>query len=159
MRQRKESNVSSRSAVRGGLLALALCSSLASAGELQNLLEESAAYAALPVVKHTPSFRLDPFEPVQHFPEARGKQWWYICDGDERIGLITTWLYHVELFRFSPDVARGARYEIPEVYHWANLIGPRIQLRMHGYHTSIPRTLYSPGTSNVRRCAAAPALL
>ena len=135
---KKESNASCWAAVHGGLLALAFCSSLSFGGELQNLLEESKAYAALPVVKHTPAFRMEPFEPAQHFPEARGKQWWYICDGDERIGLITTWLHHVELFRFSPYVDRGARYEIPEIYHWANLIGTRIQLRMHGSHTSIP---------------------
>jgi len=121
-----------------GLIALAFWSSGASAGELQKLLDESKAFAALPVMKHTPAFRLEPFEPVQHRQEAKGKKWWYICDGDERIGLITTWLNHVELFRFSPDVNKGAKYGIPEIYHWANLIGARIQLRMNGYHSQVP---------------------
>ena len=121
------SNVSAWAAVCGGLIALAFGSSLASAGELQNLLDKSKAFAALPVVKHTPAFRLEPFDAAQYPKEAQGKQWWYICDGDERIGLITTWFGgHVELFRFSPNVDKGAKYEIPEVYHWANLIGARL---------------------------------
>ncbi|MGB2824878.1 MAG: hypothetical protein WBF17_28150, partial [Phycisphaerae bacterium] len=70
---------------------------------------------------------------------AKGKQWWYIRDGDERIGLVTTWLNHVELFRFSPDVNKGAKYPIPPVYHWANLIGARLPLQMCGYHSPVPR--------------------
>ena len=131
------SNVSAWAAVCGGLIALAFGSSLASAGELQNLLDKSKAFAALPVVKHTPAFRLEPFDAAQYPKEAQGKQWWYICDGDERIGLITTWLNHVELFRFSPNVDKGAKYPVPEVYHWANLIGARLYLQM-GYHTQIP---------------------
>jgi hypothetical protein len=136
---KKRSNVNAWATVYGGLIVLIFWLSRASAGELQKLLERSEAFAALPAMTHTPAFRLESFEPVQHRPEAKGKQWWYICDGEERIGLITTWLNHVELFRFSPNVARGATYTIPEIYHWANLIGARIQLRMHGYHTSIPR--------------------
>ena len=124
--------------VCAGLIALTTGASPASAGELQNLLDKSKAYAALPRVKHTPAFRLECFEPIQHREQARGKQWWYICDGDERIGLITTWLNHVELFRFSPNVDKGAQYEIPEIYHWANLIGVRLPLQMGGYHSPVP---------------------
>ncbi len=125
-------------AVWGGVVALAFGSSRASAGELQNILDESKAFAAPPRTKHTPAFRLEPFEPVQVRPEAKGKQWWYLCDGDERIGLVTTWLNHVELFRFSPEVDKGARYEIPEVYHWANLIGARIPLQMSMQWSGLP---------------------
>ncbi len=136
---RKRSNVNAGAGVYGGLIVLTFWASRASAGELQKLLEKSETFAALPAMTHTPAFHLESFEPAQHRPEAKGKQWWYICDGAERIGLITTWLHHVELFRFSPDVDRGATYDIPEIYHWANLIGARIQLRMHAYHTSIPR--------------------
>lgn len=121
-----------------GSTARSFWSPRASAGELQKLLDESKAYAALPRVKHTPDFRLEPFEPVQHREEAQEKQWWYICDGDERIGLITTWLKHVELFRFSPDVAKGAKYEIPEIYHWANLLGARIPLQMSLQWSGLP---------------------
>jgi len=121
-----------------GLISVTFCSSRASAGELQSILEKSKAFAALPRVKHTPAFRLEPFEPAQHFKEARGKQWWYICDGNERIGLITTWLNHVELFRFSPGIEKGAKYPIPPVYHWANLIGARLPLQMCGYHSPVP---------------------
>jgi len=119
-------------------IAVTLCSLRAFAGELQNVLSKSRAYAALPRVKHTPAFGLEPFEPVQVRPEAKGKQWWYIRDGKERIGLITTWLNHVELFRFSPDVDKGAKYEIPPIYHWANLIGARLPLQMGGYHSPVP---------------------
>jgi hypothetical protein len=99
----------------------------ASAGELQALLDKSKAFAALPKVEHTPAFRLESFDARQYPEEARGHQWWYICDGQERIGLLTTWFSgHVELFRFSPEVNHGAKYPIPEVYHWANLIGSRL---------------------------------
>jgi hypothetical protein len=122
----------------GGLIALALGPSLVSAGELQNILDKSKAFAALPAVEHVPAFRLEPFEPLQYFPQAKGKQWWYICDGEERIGLITTWLNHIEMFRFSPHVAKGAKYPIPEVYHWANMIGARLPLQMCGYHSPVP---------------------
>jgi len=125
-------------AVCSGLILLTLVASVARAGELQNLLDKSQAFAALPRMKHTPAFRLEPFEPAQYFQQAKGKQWWYLCDGDERIGLVTTWLNHVELFRFSPEVAKGATYEIPEVYHWANLIGARLPLQMCSYHSPVP---------------------
>ncbi|KPK41380.1 MAG: hypothetical protein AMK72_15305 [Planctomycetes bacterium SM23_25] len=125
-------------AVCGGLVCLALWPSRAGAGELQNILNESKAFAALPKTKHTPAFRLESFEPVQHRQEAQGKQWWYICDGDERIGLVTTWLNHIELFRFSPEVDKGTKYEIPDIYHWANLIGARLPLQMCGYHSPVP---------------------
>ncbi len=124
--------------VMGGIIALSFWSSGASAGGLQKLLKESKAFAALPVMKHRPEFRLESFEPVQHRREAQGKQWWYICDGHQRIGLITTWLNHVELFRFSPNVDKGTKYEIPEIYHWANLIGVRLPLQMGGYHSPVP---------------------
>ena len=124
--------------VMSGLFAVTCSSSRAPAGEIQKILDKSQAFAALPRVKHIPAFRLESFEPVQVRPEAKGKQWWYIRDGDQRVGLITTWLNHVELFRFSPDVAKGAKYEIPPIYHWANLLGARIQLGMNGYHSPVP---------------------
>jgi len=132
------SNTSTWVFVMGGLIALTCGSSRASAGEIQKILDKSKAFAALPKVKRTPAFRLEPFEPAQARPEAKGKQWWYICDREERIGLVTTWLNHVELFRFSPDVAKGAKYEIPPIYHWANLIGARLPLQMCGYHSPVP---------------------
>jgi len=112
--------------------------SAAPAGEIQRILDNSKAFAALPKTRHTPAFRLEVFEPVQVREEAKGKRWWYICDGEERIGLVTTWLNHVELFRFSPEINKGAKYEIPEVYHWANLIGARLPLQMCGYHSPVP---------------------
>ena len=123
------------SLVIAGLIALTLGSPGASAGEIQKILDKSKVFAALLTMKHTPAFRL---ERIRYSGHAKEKQWFYICDGKERIGLITTWLNHVELFRFSPDVAKGAKYKIPPIYHWANLIGARIQLQMNGYHTQMP---------------------
>jgi hypothetical protein len=121
------SNVSAWAFVVAGLVALAFGPSRASAGELQNMLDKSKAFAALPRMKHTPAFRLELFDARQYPKEAQGQQWWYICDGKERVGLITTWFDgHVELFRFSPEVDKGAKYELPAVYHWANLIGARL---------------------------------
>ena len=131
-------NINTWACLMAGLVALAFGTSSASAGELQNLLEKSKAFTALPRKQHTPAFRLETFEPVQHREEAKGKQWWYLCDGDERIGLITTWLNHIELFRFSSDVDKGTKYEIPGIYHWANLIGARLPLEMCGYHSPVP---------------------
>ena len=131
-------NIRAWAFVVAGLIAVTWCLSRASAGELQNILEKSKAYAALPRVKHVPAFRLEPFQPVQARPEAKGKQWWYLCDGKERIGLVTTWLKHVELFRFSPDVGKGAKYEVPRVYHWANLLGARIPLQMSLQWSGLP---------------------
>ena len=135
---RNPASVTTWTAVCGGLVCLAFLSSGATAGELQNILDKSKAFAALPAVKHTPAFRLEPFEPTQARKEAKGKKWWYICDGEERIGLVTTWLKHVELFRFSPNVDKGAKYEIPQVYHWANLIGARVPLQMSLQWSGLP---------------------
>ena len=129
MKEKKVNNTSDLSAwalMMGGLIALAFGSSCASAGELQNILDKSKAFAALPTVKRTPAFRLEPIRPAQH---AKGTQWFYICDGKERIGLIQTWTKEIEMFRFSPaGGAKGAKYEIPEIYHWGNLYGARIQM-------------------------------
>jgi hypothetical protein len=112
--------------VVGGLLALALSPATASAGELQNLLDKSKAFAALPRMKHTPAFRLEPIQPAEH---AKGTEWFYICDGNERIGLIQTWIKEIEMFRFSPAAGGDAeKYELPEYYHWGNLYGARIQM-------------------------------
>ena len=66
--------------VLGGLLAVGFRPSRGRAGELQNILEKSKAFAALPVMKCTPAFRLEPV--------GKRKQWYYICDGDRRVGLI-----------------------------------------------------------------------
>ena len=67
------SHVSTWTCVIAGLMALSFWPSCVSAGELQNLLDKSQAFAALPRVTHTPVFRLEPFEPAQHRKEAQGK--------------------------------------------------------------------------------------
>ena len=131
------SNPSSSASVVGGLIVLAFWSARVSAGELQNLLDKSDAFAALPRVKHIPAFRLEPIQPAEH---AKGTDWSYVCDGDERIGLIQTWSKEIEMFRFSPQVAKGAKYEIPKIYHWGNLYGARIQ--MYGTQMLPPTTSF-----------------
>jgi len=51
-----------------------------SAGLLQGFLDTSKAYKALPAVKRTAAFRLEPV--------GKRKQWYYIRDGDRHVGLI-----------------------------------------------------------------------
>jgi hypothetical protein len=93
---------------------------------LQRFLARSPGYAALPRVSYTPCFGLEPVTPAAH---ATGTEWYYLCDRGERIGLIETWKREIEMFRFRPaGENRGGNWELPEVYHWANLQGARIQL-------------------------------
>ena len=49
-------------------------------GLLQEFLDASKAYNALPAVKRTPAYRLEPVE--------KKNQWYYICDGERHVGLI-----------------------------------------------------------------------
>lgn len=93
---------------------------------LHQFLKKSKAYAALPAMPHIPQFSLEPLAPAAH---AAGSEWWYIRDGNERVGLIQTWIKEIEMFRFFPaGDGKGEAYPIPEVYHWANLIGSRLQM-------------------------------
>ena len=96
------------------------------AGALQAFLDKSKTYAELPRRTYTPRFNLEALTPAKH---AKGTQWFYIRDGNERIGLIQTWTKEIEMFRFFPaGDGKGPKYEIPEIYHWANLYGARIQM-------------------------------
>ncbi len=93
--------------------------------QLQRFLARSLGYAALPRLTYTPCFGLEPVTPAAH---ARGTEWYYLCDRDERIGLVETWKREIEMFRFRPAGESRGAWELPEVYHWANLRGARIQL-------------------------------
>ena len=139
-RMKTTSNFNTWTLVAGGVIALCLGSSHASAGELQNLLDKSKAFAALPKVRHTPAFRVERFEPVQFIEEAKGKEWYYICDGQEQVGMIQTWTKEIEMFRFSPHVAPGTKFAVPEIYTWANMHGARIQ--MHSTQMLPPLTSF-----------------
>jgi len=66
------SSVTAWALVMGGLISVAIGPSRGSAGEIQKILDNSKAFAAMPRMKHTPAFRLEPFEPVQARPEAKG---------------------------------------------------------------------------------------
>jgi len=115
-----------RAAGLAACLLLACGAADAAAGQLQKFLDRSKAYAALPRVAHVPQFHLESIPPGQH---AAGTEWWYVLDGDERIGLIQTWTKEIELFTFRPrGSAVGPQPEIPNVHHWATLIGARIQM-------------------------------
>ncbi len=109
---------------------LALLSSIGpAAGRAESLLQQrldaSPAYAALPKVAHVPQFSLERITPAEH---AKDTDWFYILDGKERVGLIQSWTKEIEMFRFFPaGDGTGERYEIPTMYHWANLHGARIQ--------------------------------
>ena len=108
------------------------------AGALQAFLDKSRTYAAIPKRTYTPRFSLEVITPAGH---AKGTQWFYIRDGVERIGLIQTWIKEIEMFRFRPsDDGKGLPYEIPEIYHWANLYGARIQ--MYGTQMLPPVTAF-----------------
>jgi hypothetical protein len=97
----------------------------APASLLQQFLDGSKGYAALPRSPYTPAFRLEAIPP----PDAKGSEWYYLCDGPQRIGLTQTWICEIELFRFFPAApGQGEPYPIPPVYHWANLHGARIQM-------------------------------
>jgi len=105
---------------------------------LQQLLNQSGAFADIPKKPWIPRFNLEPLPPAN---DAKGTEWFYIRDGEERIGLIQTLTREIEMFRFLPSGdGPGARIEIPEVYHWANLFGARIQ--MYGTQELPPVTAF-----------------
>lgn len=120
----------------GLLLFAALgCVMAASAGRLQNFLDKSDTYRALPVRDHVPTFRVVAFPPPGD--HARGSEWYWLYDGKQKIGLVQTWTREVEMFRFTPpDDGKIVHYRIPEIHHWPTLVGARIQ--MSGYQTLPP---------------------
>ena len=93
-----------------------------SAGLLQKFLDTSKAYNALPAVKRTPAFRLEPVE--------KRKQWYYICDGDRHVGVIGE---DVQLFD------KEAKYSGSKVDNSCFVDGARLCLTMGPFHTETPR--------------------
>jgi hypothetical protein len=92
------------------------------AGLLQKFLNTSKAYNALPAVKRTPAFHLEPV--------GKRKQWYYICDGDRHVGLIGE---DVQLFD------KEAKYEGSKTDNACSADGARLCLTMHSFDTEIPR--------------------
>jgi len=96
------------------------------AGLLQGFLDTSKAYKALPAVKGTPAFRLEPV--------GKRKQWYYICDGDRHVGLIGE---DVQLFD------KEAKYSGSRVDNTCFADGARLCLTMGAFephrNNEIPR--------------------
>jgi hypothetical protein len=109
-----------------GLLPTVSRPSPTTAGELQKWLEKSKAYAALPTVKHAPNFHLELIQPGE---EGRRNAWYYICDGDRRVGAIGD---DVQLFDKEADY-RGGKLD-----NTCFADGARLCLTMGPYHTEIP---------------------
>lgn len=97
-------------------------------GRLQALVENTRCYASLPRIAHRPDFRIVPVSE----PKYKGTFFW-ILDGEQKIGLLNLFFGEIEMFRFFPP-ADGTRieYAMPEFYGWDTLQGPRISIVPQG---------------------------
>lgn len=99
---------------------------LAARSQLQSYLADMPEFKKLPARGHTPSFRVKSFPPAQH---AEGTDWYWIYDGEQKIGLIQTWTKEIEMFRFGPPAGDEiVAYSIPEVHHFGTLVGAKINI-------------------------------
>jgi hypothetical protein len=91
-------------------------------GRLQSFVESARCYPSLPRSAHTPAFRIKPVKERKY----RGKFFW-IQDGEQRIGLLNLSCGEIEMFRFFPPPG-GVRvdYKMQAVVGWESLQGPRI---------------------------------
>ena len=99
-------------------------------GRLQSFIESAACYTNLPRHTHQPRFRLAPVQDpptyvrgTQNYP---GKFFW-IQDGEQRIGLLNLVVGEIEMFRaFPPPDGTNVEYRMPVVHGWETFQGPRI---------------------------------
>ena len=97
-------------------------------GRLQDFVTNTLCYASLPRHAHRPAFRIVPVGERKY----RGKFFW-IVDGEQKIGLLNLSFGEIEMFRFFPP-AGGApvEYAMPEFHGWETLQGPRISIVPQG---------------------------
>ena len=97
-------------------------------GRLQALLEKTRCYAGLPRHAHRPDFRILPVRERKY----RGTFFW-IVDGEQRIGLLNLSFGEIEMFRaFPPPGGVAVEYRMPALHGWATLQGPRISIVPQG---------------------------
>ena len=97
-------------------------------GRLQALVEKTRCYASLPRRTHRPDFRTAPVMERKY----RGQFFW-ILDGDQKIGLLNLSFGEIEMFRFFPPAGGGrVEYAMPEFHGWDTLQGPRISIVPQG---------------------------
>ena len=108
------------------------------AGPLQKAIEDTRSYAGLPRHDHTPDFRIAAVRNRKYSKEFR-----WIMDGRQRIGLLNFWIGEIEMFRFFPPPG-GTRvaYRMPAVQHWATIQGPRITIVPQGTWTNRGQMVY-----------------
>jgi hypothetical protein len=99
---------------------------------LQEFIEGTRCYSSLPRYAHKPDFRL-----VQVKEKKYREKYFWIMDGEQKIGLLNLSFGEIEMFRFFPPPG-GARieYKMPVVHHWATLQGPRISIMPQGTWTN-----------------------
>ncbi|MBM4164753.1 MAG: hypothetical protein FJ222_10000 [Lentisphaerae bacterium] len=97
-------------------------------GRLQALVENTRCYASLPRIAHRPNFSIIPVTE----PKYR-KTFFWILDGEQKVGLINQFFGEIEMFRFFPP-AGGVRveYAMPAFHGWETLQGPRISIVPQG---------------------------
>ena len=109
-------------------------------GRLQAFIESASCYANLPRHAHQPHFRLAPVQDrpkyVRGTQEYPGKFFW-IQDGEQRIGLLNLVVGEIEMFRaFPPDGGTNVEYRMPVIHGWETFQGPRIVISAQGTWTN-----------------------
>lgn len=100
-------------------------------GRLQAFIESARCYASLPRHAHKPEFRL-----VGVRGRKPRREYFWIMDGRQKIGLLNLWIGEIEMFRFFPPAGERVDYRMPAVHHWATLQGPRITIVPQGTWTN-----------------------
>jgi hypothetical protein len=104
-------------------------------GRLQAFLEGTRCFTNLPRRAHTPEFRL-----VRVSEWKYRREFYWIMDGQQQIGLLNLWIGEIEMFRFFPPAGELVRYRMPAVQHWATIQGPRITMVPQGTWTNMDET-------------------
>ena len=99
-------------------------------GPLQEFIENTRCYESLPRREHTPVLCIAPVTDRKY----RGEFFW-LTDGEQRIGLLNLNFGEIEMFRFFPPTGPAVRYRMPHFHGWSTLQGPRISIVPQGTWT------------------------